>query len=249
VSLLTPFKDEEDAMQWYYNLHSIGQQQHPEGILDYFPMPPEQMPPEQMPQQQMPVETPTEPMPKENVLDGIDYSRPVKAWGPPTGGVPGSIRISQHMADWILNKYPEQEMSDRYEISGWDGSPETGWTPVYDNPILSYNKEIYQEYLNSPEYREYYNIAEQFGETESTADSESTPPLASLPIIPILPPESEIPPNNDGLMGIVGGGIIDPGPIYTAEEYEAYLDSLPPTTESAPLSIAYDSYSGEPYTY
>ena len=92
-------------------------------------------------------------------------------------------------------------------------------------------------------------------------------------------PSFEPPPNNDGLMGIVGGGIIDPGPIYSEsvppesappesappdfysgipyyagpvyseEEYAAYLDSLPPTTEPAPLSIAYDSYSGSPYTY
>lgn len=343
MSLLTPFKDEEDAMQWYYNTHSLPLDPQQQGILDYFIMPPEQMPIKQNPfkQQELPVETPVEPMPKE-----IDYSRSVKAWGPSSGGVPGSIRISQHMADWILNKYPEQEMSDRYQISGWNTSegtsPETGWTPIYDNPILSFNEEINQEYHNSPEYKEYAKF-------DTTPDS--TPPLASLPIIPIsdsvttplpdsilpppeeyipetpdyssfpplesydfsgfesyvdslptgtytyedavqnyigrpltpseeqmllletselgsirnlfdimspedyyssmpiLPPESEIPPNNDGLMGIVGGGIIDPGPIYTAEEYEAYLDSLPPTTESAPLSIAYDSYSGEPYTY
>jgi len=53
----------------------------------------------------------------------------------------------------------------------------------------------------------------------------------------------------DELLEIVGGGIIDPGPVYSEEEYAAYLDSLPPTTESAPLSIAYDSYSGSPYTY
>ena len=52
-----------------------------------------------------------------------------------------------------------------------------------------------------------------------------------------------------GLLGIVGGGIIDPGPIYSEEEYAAHLDSLPPTTEPAPLSIAYDSYSGRPYTF
>jgi len=53
----------------------------------------------------------------------------------------------------------------------------------------------------------------------------------------------------DKLLEMIGEGIIDPNSVYTAEEYEAYLDSLPPTTEPAPLSIAYDSYSGSPYTY
>jgi len=63
----------------------------------------------------------------------------------------------------------------------------------------------------------------------------------------------QLPPSDDDmydeLLEIVGGGIIDPGPVYSEEEYAAYLDSLPSTTESAPLSIAYDSYSGSPYTY
>jgi hypothetical protein len=67
---------------------------------------------------------------------------------------------------------------------------------------------------------------------------------------------------------IVEGGIIDPGPVVskptfasegepfdmkTAEGYEAYLKSLSPapetTSEPSLLSIAYDSYSGKPYTY
>ena len=65
--------------------------------------------------------------------------------------------------------------------------------------------------------------------------------------MPVIDPYNwELPPNNDGLLGIVGGGIIDPGPVYSEGEYAA---NLPPTTESAPLSIAYDSYSGSPYTY
>tara|TARA_R110002051_G_C8512357_1_gene466605 strand:+ start:67 stop:678 length:612 start_codon:yes stop_codon:yes gene_type:complete len=84
-----------------------------------------------------------------------------RAWGPPSGGVPGSKNIPQHMADWILTNYPEQEMSNRYEISGWDVVPGAGsyaddpdsWTPLYNNPILSYSAEHNLAYLNSPEYK------------------------------------------------------------------------------------------------
>jgi hypothetical protein len=253
MSLLTPFKDEEDAMRWYYTPHSMALDSAPMGIIDYFQMPPQQMPPQQMPPQQMPspVETPVETMPTE-----MDYSRPVKAWGPASGGVPGSTRISQHMADWILNKYPEQEMSDRYSISGWDTSvgtsPETGWTPIYDNPILSYNQEINQEYLNSPEYKEYYNIAEQFGETESTADLESTPPLASLPIIPISDSittpleDSTLPPPEEYIPETYDESSFPPLESYDFSGFGSYLDSLP--SGAITYEDAVQNYIGRPLT-
>ena len=237
MSLLTPFKDEEDAMRWYYTPHSMAFDSAPMGIIDYFQMPPQQMFPEQPPVESIPTE--------------IDYSRPVKTIGPASGGVPGSTRISQHMADWILDKYPEQELSNRYEISGWDTSvgtsPETGWIPVYNHPILSWTKEINQEYINSPEYKEYYNIAEQFGETESTADLGSTPPLASLPIIPISDsvttplPDSILPPPEPP-----DYSSFPPLESYDFSGFESYVDSLPEGAYSYEGAI--QDYIGRPLT-
>ena len=251
MSLLTPFKDEEDAMRWYYTPHSMALDSAPMGIIDYFQMPPQQMPTQQTPLEQPPVETPVEPMQAE-----IDYSLPVKAWGPASGGVPGSTKISQHMADWILNKYPEQEMSNRYDISGWDTSvgtsPETVWTPIYDNPILSYNQEINQEYLNSPEYKEYYNIAEQFGETESTDDLESTPPLASLPIIPISDSittpleDSTLPPPQEYIPETYDESLFAPLESYDFSGFGSYLDSLP--SGAITYEDAVQNYIGRPLT-
>ena len=242
MSLLTPFKDEEDAMRWYYTPHSMAFDSAPMGIIDYFQMPPQQMFPEQPPVESIPTE--------------IDYSRPVKTIGPASGGVPGSTRISQHMADWILDKYPEQELSNRYEISGWDTSvgtsPETGWIPVYNNPILSWTKEINQEYINSPEYKEYYNIAEQFGETESTADLGSTPPLASLPIIPISDsgtpplPDSILPPPEEYIPETPDYSSFPPLESYDFSGFESYVDSLPEGAYSYEGAI--QDYIGRPLT-
>ena len=242
MSLLTPFKDEEDAMRWYYTPHSMAFDSAPLGIIDYFQMPPQQMFPEQPPVESIPTE--------------IDYSRPVKTIGPASGGVPGSTRISQHMADWILDKYPEQELSNRYEISGWDTSvgtsPETGWIPVYNNPILSWTKEINQEYINSPEYKEYYNIAEQFGETESTADLGSTPPLASLPIIPISDsvttplPDSILPPPEEYIPETPDYSSFPPLESYDFSGFESYVDSLPEGAYSYEGAI--QDYIGRPLT-
>ena len=242
MSLLTPFKDEEDAMRWYYTPHSMAFDSAPMGIIDYFQMPPQQMFPEQPPVESIPTE--------------IDYSRPVKTIGPASGGVPGSTRISQHMADWILDKYPEQELSNRYEISGWDTSvgtsPETGWIPVYNNAILSWTKEINQEYINSPEYKEYYNIAEQFGETESTADLGSTPPLASLPIIPISDsvttplPDSILPPPEEYIPETPDYSSFPPLESYDFSGFESYVDSLPEGAYSYEGAI--QDYIGRPLT-
>ena len=242
MSLLTPFKDEEDAMRWYYTPHSMAFDSAPMGIIDYFQMPPQQMFPEQPPVESIPTE--------------IDYSRPVKTIGPAGGGVPGSTRISQHRADWILDKYPEQELSNRYEISGWDTSvgtsPETGWIPVYNNPILSWTKEINQEYINSPEYKEYYNIAEQFGETESTADLGSTPPLASLPIIPISDsvttplPDSILPPPEEYIPETPDYSSFPPLESYDFSGFESYVDSLPEGAYSYEGAI--QDYIGRPLT-
>jgi hypothetical protein len=40
MGLLNPFRDEEDAMQWYLNTHSMPvQTQQREGLLDYIPGP------------------------------------------------------------------------------------------------------------------------------------------------------------------------------------------------------------------
>ena len=71
----------------------------------------------------------------------------------------------------------------------------------------------------SPEHSKLGEIKNLFGEPE---DYTSNMPM-------IDPGEPSPPPNSDGLMGIVGGGIIDPGPVFdmqTAEGYEAYLNSL-----------------------
>ena len=160
------------------------------------------------------------------------------------------------MADWILDKYPEQELSNRYEISGWDTSvgtsPETGWIPVYNNPILSWTKEINQEYINSPEYKEYYNIAEQFGETESTADLGSTPPLASLPIIPISDsvttplPDSILPPPEEYIPETPDYSSFPPLESYDFSGFESYVDSLPEGAYSYEGAI--QDYIGRPLT-
>ena len=125
----------------------------------------------------------------------------------------------------------------------------------------------------SEDYRDLFKIGtpyeiEWYGHGSQTGDEWKVAPEAGEPFgewgiysggtagsfTPNSPTESsttslynwEPPSNNDGLLGIVGGGIIDPGPVYSEGEYAA---NLPPTTESAPLSIAYDSYSGSPYTY
>ena len=257
--------------EWEYDIHPyFGPSTE---YAPYESAPPENMPPlyqgEQGGLMDDWIPSPTDPgefFPIDDPSWSTEISPPVRAWGPPSGGVPGSTPISQHMADWILTNYPEQETWDRYHISGWDRAPGAGsyaddpgsWTPLYNNPILSYNIEISEEYRNSPEYKDYIESITTYGTSPST----TTPPLSSLPIIPISdstttplpyvpPPSSEdyFPPEQDYSAYPPLDSYDYPGPVYSEEEYAAYLDSLPPTTEPAPLSIAYDSYSGSPYTY
>jgi hypothetical protein len=71
----------------------------------------------------------------------------------------------------------------------------------------------------SPEHLKLGEIRNLFGEPEDYTSNMTI----------IDPGEPSPPPNSDGLMGIVGGGIVDPGPVFdmqTAEGYEAYLNSL-----------------------
>mgnify|MGYP003648481734 FL=1 len=98
------------------------------------------------------------------------------------------------------------------------------------------------------------------------------PPAQDIPTPPVLHPDDPLGDNNMWLNPFnppVTNPLIeygsediklhgsDPGygvdtpsfDMRTAEGYESYLKSLSPTTEASPLSIAYDSYSGKPYTY
>ena len=107
----------------------------------------------------------------------IPGTAPTTEIGPPVRAYDSSMSmggtrgISQHMADWILNNYPEQEMSNRYEISGWDvNSDDGGLTPLYNNPILSYSPEHNSAYQNSPEYKSYTESISGFPSGMSPGD-------------------------------------------------------------------------------
>lgn len=154
------FLKEEDPVRWYDNIHSILFPQANAGIIDYQP--------DNQQQNQQPIapqipDTPVSPNPHIDpplVPDEIIIPVPdtktdemVRVWGPSYGGVPSSENITQHMADWILTNYPDSETSNRYQQSAWDTSkgtgPDSGWVPLYNNPILSYTNEMAQAYADA----------------------------------------------------------------------------------------------------
>jgi len=113
---------------------------------------------------------------------------------------------------------------DSYDFSGFESYVDSlpAGNHSYEGVIQDYiGRPLSPEEsaMLSPEYSKLGEIRNLFGEPE---DYTSNMPM-------IDPGEPSPPPNSDGLMGIVGGGIIDPGPVFdmqTAEGYEAYLNSL-----------------------
>ena len=113
---------------------------------------------------------------------------------------------------------------DSYDFSGFESYVDSlpAGNHSYEGVIQDYiGRPLSPEEsaMLSPEYSKLGEIKNLFGEPE---DYTSNMPM-------IDPGEPSPPPNSDGLMGIVGGGIIDPGPVFdmqTAEGYEAYLNSL-----------------------
>lgn len=161
-------EEKEDPVNWYNNVHSFLSPQANAGIIDYQPDNQQQNQQQSQQQSQQPIapqipNTPVSPNPHIDpplVPDEIIIPVPdtktdemVRVWGPSYGGVPSSENITQHMADWILTNYPDSETSNRYQQSGWDTSkgtgPDSGWVPLYNYPILSYNNEMAQAYADA----------------------------------------------------------------------------------------------------
>ena len=113
---------------------------------------------------------------------------------------------------------------DSYDFSGFESYVDSlpAGNHSYEGVIQDYiGRPLSPEEsaMLSPEHSKLGEIRNLFGEPE---DYTSNMPM-------IDPGEPSPPPNSDGLMGIVGGGIVDPGPVFdmqTAEGYEAYLNSL-----------------------
>lgn len=113
---------------------------------------------------------------------------------------------------------------DSYDFSGFESYVDSlpAGNHSYEGVIQDYiGRPLSPEEraMLSPEHSKLGEIRNLFGEPEDY--------ISNMPMID--PGEPSPPPNSDGLMGIVGGGIIDPGPVFdmqTAEGYGAYLNSL-----------------------
>jgi hypothetical protein len=174
---------------------------------------------------------------------GPDGIKPVWSWEigdvennssiPPLSGLP-IIPIS----DSITTPLPDSELLVPENLPQEERD--------YPEHIEPYDHEGFSSYLDSlpPGQHSYESVLEGFTGRKLTPQEESVfDPFPNQPIrnlfgepedytsnMPMIDPrEPSPPPNSDGLMGIVGGGIIDPGPVFdmqTAEGYEAYLNSL-----------------------
>lgn len=114
---------------------------------------------------------------------------------------------------------PEHDYSEYPPLDSYDYS---GLESYFDSlpPGVHTYEDVLSNYIGRPVSPEESSMLfpehSKLGEIRNLFDLKSAEDYYSpMPMIDPGEPSFEPPPNNDGLMGIVGGGIIDPGPVYT----------------------------------